>query len=136
MEELAELYIGRGVDHELAFEVARQLSRDPEQALIIHAREELGIDPHSLPSPWTAALSSLSSFAIGALMPLLPYLFGLRALWLSAVLALTSLFLAGAVSARFTARGWWFAGWRQLILGVAAAAIAYGVGDLFGQAVG
>ncbi len=136
LQELADLYVTRGVDPDLAIEVARQLSRDPEQALLIHAREELGVDPQSLPSPWIAALSSLLSFALGAVMPLLPYLFQVRALWLSALLALSSLFLAGAVSARFTARDWWFAGSRQLILGAVSAAIAYGVGDLFGQAVG
>jgi VIT1/CCC1 family predicted Fe2+/Mn2+ transporter len=136
LNELADVYIARGVDPELAIEVARQLSRDPEQALVIHAREELGIDPLSLPSPWIAAASSLTSFAIGALMPLLPYLFGVRALWLSGLLALTSLFIAGVVSARFTARSWLFAGARQLVLGIVSAAIAYGVGDLFGQAVG
>lgn len=136
LQELADLYIARGVEPDLATEVARQLSRDPEQALVIHAREELGVDPLSLPSPWIAAASSLTSFAIGALMPLLPYLFGVRALWLSGLLALTSLFVAGVVSARFTARSWLFAGVRQLVLGIVSAAIAYGVGDLFGQAVG
>jgi VIT1/CCC1 family predicted Fe2+/Mn2+ transporter len=135
-QELAELYVARGVEPNLAAEVARQLSRDPEQALVIHAREELGIDPHSLPSPWVAALSSLLSFAIGALMPLLPYLLSVRALWLSAVLALTSLFVAGAVSARYTGRSWLFAGSRQLVLGVLSALVAYGVGHVFGQAVG
>jgi VIT1/CCC1 family predicted Fe2+/Mn2+ transporter len=69
-------------------------------------------------------------------MPLLPYLFGLRALWLSAVLALSVLFAAGATSARFTARSWLFAGSRQLLLGVLSAAVAFGIGHLFGQAVG
>ncbi len=135
-QELADLYVSRGVDPALAAEVSHQLSRDPEQALWIHAREELGVDPKTLPSPWIAAASSLTSFAVGAIMPLLPYLFHLRALWLSALLALTSLFVAGAVSARFTARSWWFAGARQLVLGLVSAAVAFGVGHLFGQAVG
>ena len=89
-----------------------------------------------MPSPWIAAISSLLSFAIGALMPLLPYLFGLRALWLSGLLALTSLFAAGVVSARFTSRSWLFAGLRQLVLGALSAAVAFGVGHLFGQSVG
>jgi VIT1/CCC1 family predicted Fe2+/Mn2+ transporter len=134
--ELTELYIGRGVEPKLAAEVARQLSRDPEQALEIHAREELGIDPQSLPSAWTAALSSLLSFTIGALVPLLPYLFGVTSIGLSAILAVVGLFAAGAVSARFTARRWPFAGSRQLVLGVLAAAIAFGVGHLFGGVIG
>jgi vacuolar iron transporter family protein len=136
LQELVDLYISRGVEPELAAEVSRQLSLDPEQALEIHAREELGIDPGALPKPWVASASSFGSFAVGALMPLLPYLFGLRALWLSAVLALTSLFAAGAVSARFTARSWRFSGARQLLLGVLAAAVAYGIGHAFGQTVG
>jgi VIT1/CCC1 family predicted Fe2+/Mn2+ transporter len=136
LQELVDLYISRGVEPDLAVEVSRQLSRDPEQALEIHAREELGIDPGSLPRPWVASASSFFSFAVGALMPLLPYLFGLRALWLSALLALTSLFAAGAVSARFTARSWMFSGARQLLLGVLSAAVAFGVGHVFGQAVG
>jgi VIT1/CCC1 family predicted Fe2+/Mn2+ transporter len=135
-QELADLYVSRGVDPELAAEVSRQLSRDPEQALAIHAREELGVDPESLPSPFVAAGSSLASFAVGALMPLLPYLFGVQALWLSGLLALSSLFVAGVVSARFTARSWLFAGARQLVLGVVSAAVAYGVGSLFGQSIG
>jgi vacuolar iron transporter family protein len=136
LAELAELYVSRGVDRDLAAEVARQLSRDPEQALAIHAREELGVDPQLLPKPWVAAASSFASFAVGAIMPLWPYLFGLRALWLAATLALTSLFVAGAVSSRFTSRPWWFAGGRQLLFGVLSAAVAFGVGRLIGQSVG
>jgi VIT1/CCC1 family predicted Fe2+/Mn2+ transporter len=120
----------------LAEAVARQLSRDPEQALLIHAQEELGVDPTQLPSPWTAAYSSLLSFSIGAFVPLLPYLVGAHTVWISAVLALFALFVAGAVASRFTARGWVFAGSRQLLLGVLAAAITYGVGNLFHVATG
>lgn len=67
--ELAALYEARGVEPELAREVARQLSADPEQALEIHAREELGIDPSDLPSPTVAAVSSFGSFALGACSP-------------------------------------------------------------------
>jgi VIT1/CCC1 family predicted Fe2+/Mn2+ transporter len=64
LDELAQMYVARGVDADLARRVARQLSRDPEQALLIHAQEELGVDPHQLPSPWTAAGSSLLSFSV------------------------------------------------------------------------
>jgi vacuolar iron transporter family protein len=131
LAELAEMYVARGVDPDLARQVARQLSRDPEQALQIHAQEELGVDPAQLPSPWTAALSSLASFSVGALVPLIPYWFGVSTLWWSAVLAVVALFLAGAASSRFTSRTWLYAGLRQLILGVAAAAVTYGVGSLF-----
>src|SRR5690606_14623812 len=79
--ELAALYAARGVEPGLAREVARQLSQDPEQALEIHAREELGIDPGDLPSPTVAAVSSFGSFALGALLPVLPYLLGASSLW-------------------------------------------------------
>lgn len=136
IRELAELYEQRGVEPELAFRVAEQLSRDPDSALDVHAREELGVDPHDLPSPWTAAISSFLSFTVGALVPLIPYLFGASALALSLLLALLALFAAGAVTARFTTRAWWYMGARQMLLGLGAAAITYAVGVAFGASVG
>jgi VIT1/CCC1 family predicted Fe2+/Mn2+ transporter len=136
LAELAQMYVNRGVEPGLAEQVARQLSRDPDQALLIHAQEELGVDPHQLPSPWIAAFSSLASFSVGAFIPLLPYLLGAKSVWISAALALVALFFAGALSSRFTMRGWLFAGLRQLILGALAAAVTYGVGNLFHVAVG
>ncbi|MEV5609312.1 VIT1/CCC1 transporter family protein [Streptomyces sp. NPDC052225] len=134
--ELAELYVSRGVEPDLAREVARQLSQDPEQALEIHAREELGIDPGDLPSPMLAAVSSFGAFALGALIPVLPYLLGASALWPAVVLALVGLFACGALVARVTARSWWFSGVRQLALGGAAAGVTYLLGSLFGTAIG
>jgi VIT1/CCC1 family predicted Fe2+/Mn2+ transporter len=136
LRELAQMYEARGVDPELAERVARQLSRDPKQALLIHAQEELGVDPHQLPSPWTAAFSSLGSFSVGALIPLLPYLIGAKDVVISAVLALAALFVAGMLTSRFTSRGWLFAGGRQLLLGMLAAAVTFGVGALFHASVG
>jgi VIT1/CCC1 family predicted Fe2+/Mn2+ transporter len=135
-KELAALYESRGVEPELAREVARQLSADPEQALEIHAREELGIDPGDLPSPAVAAVSSFGAFALGALLPVLPYLLGATALWPALLLALIGLFACGAVVAKVTARSWWFSGLRQLALGGAAAGVTYVLGTLFGTAVG
>lgn len=134
--ELAALYVSRGVDADLAHKVAEQLSRDPEQALEIHAREELGVDPSDLPSPAVAAVSSFGSFALGAVLPLLPYLLGATALWPAVLLALVGLFTCGAVVAKVTARPWWFSGLRQLGLGAAAAGVTYALGDLFGAALG
>ncbi|MBC3986653.1 VIT1/CCC1 transporter family protein [Streptomyces sp. AC536] len=136
MLELAALYESRGVEPVLAREVARQLSADPERALEVHAREELGVDPDDLPSPLTAALSSFGAFALGALLPLLPYLLGASSLWPAVLLALVGLFGCGAVVARVTARTWWFSGLRQLALGGAAAGVTYALGALFGTAVG
>ncbi|MEU2791879.1 VIT1/CCC1 transporter family protein [Streptomyces sp. NPDC007100] len=136
LAELAALYESRGVEPELAREVAKQLSKDPEQALEIHAREELGIDPSDLPSPMVAAVSSFGSFALGALLPVLPYLLGASRLWPAVLLALVGLFGCGAVVARVTARSWWYSGLRQLALGGAAAGVTYVLGALFGTAVG
>lgn len=134
--ELAALYESRGVEPGLAREVARQLSRDPEQALEIHAREELGIDPGDLPSPAVAAVSSFGSFALGALLPVLPYLLGASTLWPAVLVALAGLFLCGAVVARVTTRTWWYSGLRQLALGGAAAGVTYALGVMFGTVVG
>lgn len=136
LAELTQMYIDRGVEADLAKRVAAQLSRDPDQALSIHVREELGVDPHDLPSPRTAAASSLASFSVGALIPLLPYLLGATQLVASAVLALLALFGAGVLTARFTERGWLYSGARQLALGAIAAAVTYGVGQVFGAVVG
>jgi VIT1/CCC1 family predicted Fe2+/Mn2+ transporter len=129
--ELADSYVARGLDRELADEVARQLSRDPEQALAVHAREELGVDPDKLPSPWVAAGSSFVAFAVGAFIPLLPYLLGATALTISLVLSGLALFGAGAAVARFTSRSVLFSGMRQLLLGAVAAGATYLVGTLF-----
>jgi VIT1/CCC1 family predicted Fe2+/Mn2+ transporter len=126
--ELALMYQSRGVEPELARQVAKQLSADPEQAWRIHAREELGVDPDDLPSPWVAAVSSMASFAVGAFTPLLPFLFGASTLLIAAVLAALALFALGAAVSRFTARTWWFAGLRQLAIGVLAAAVTFGAG--------
>ncbi|MER7641079.1 VIT1/CCC1 transporter family protein [Streptomyces sp. NPDC126522] len=134
--ELASLYVSRGVEPVLAREVAKQLSRDPEQALEIHAREELGIDPGDLPSPLVAAVSSFGAFALGALLPVLPFLLGATSLMPALLLALVGLFGCGAVVARVTARSWWFSGLRQLALGGAAAGVTYALGTLFGTVVG
>jgi VIT1/CCC1 family predicted Fe2+/Mn2+ transporter len=134
--ELTELYISRGVEPELARRVVEQLSQDPEQTWRIHAREELGVDPDDLPSPWTAASSSFAAFAVGAILPLLPYLLGASALWASAILSAVGLFVAGALVSRFTSRGWLYSGLRQLALGALAAAVTYGIGRAVGVGLG
>jgi VIT1/CCC1 family predicted Fe2+/Mn2+ transporter len=134
--ELAAMYVDRGLDPDLAAEVARQLHRDPETALNVHAREELGVTPGELPSPRLAATSSFLSFAVGALIPVLPYLLGLDALWLVTVLSLAGLFVCGAVVTQVTSRPWWYGGIRQLVLGSAAAALTYAFGNLVGAGLG
>jgi VIT1/CCC1 family predicted Fe2+/Mn2+ transporter len=136
LAELAQLYVDRGVEPRLAAEVARQLTKDPEQALEVHVREELGVDPHDLPSPLVAAVSSFGCFAVGALVPLLPYLLGATSLLPALLLAVLGLFVSGAVVARVTERSWWFGGLRQLVLGSAAAGVTYLLGWLIGGHVG
>jgi VIT1/CCC1 family predicted Fe2+/Mn2+ transporter len=134
--ELAELYVARGVDRELAYQVSEQLSRNPDTALEVHAQEELGVDIHDLPSPRLAAGSSFVAFSLGAFVPLVPFLFAAKVLPISAVLALAALFVTGAVTARFSARSWWYVGGRQLVVGLVSAAVAYGIGNLFGASLG
>jgi VIT1/CCC1 family predicted Fe2+/Mn2+ transporter len=134
--ELASIWVGRGVDKELAEELARQLGRNPDAALEVHAREEIGLAPGDLPNPWVAAASSFASFVVGAIIPVIPYIFGATTLLWSLILSCLGLFAAGAIVSQVTARSWWFSGLRQLLVGAAAAAVTYGVGTLVGTAVG
>lgn len=134
--ELAALFVEKGVDEELAREMAHEIHRDPEQALRMHAREEFGVDPDDLSSPLLAAGSSFVSFGLGALIPLLSYLVGIETAWPAIILSLVGLFLCGAIVTRVTARAWWFGGLRQLALGGAAAGLTYFVGEAVGASLG
>jgi vacuolar iron transporter family protein len=133
--ELAAMYRKRGVDANLAAEVARQLSRRPEEALRVHVREELGVDHDELPSPLIAAGASLVTFAGGALIPLLPYLLGFSSLAAAVILAAVAAFVGGGIVARITARPFLRGALRQLALAAAAAALTYGIGTLAGGRV-
>jgi vacuolar iron transporter family protein len=130
--ELAATFRMRGVDADVALEVARQLSQHPEEALRVHVREELGVDHHDLPSPLTAASASLITFAIGALIPLLPYLLGFSSLAASVALAAIAAFVGGGIVARITDRPFWRGALRQLALAALAAGLTYGIGRLAG----
>ena len=131
-DELAQMYVEKGLDPELAREVARQIHVDVDNAVTVHAREELGVDPHDLASPMTAAVSSFLSFAVGAMVPVLPYLLGAGSLLPGLLVTLVALFLCGAVVTQVTSRSWWYGGARQMLLGAAAAGLTY----LFGSLVG
>ena len=135
-DELVAAWTGRGLPESLARQVADVLKRNPEQALRVHAQEELGVVPDEQPSPWTAALSSFVCFALGAVVPLLPYLLGRPHLWLALGAGGVGLFAAGVLVARFTGRPWWRSGLRQLLLGAAAAGITYLVGAAIGVTAG
>jgi vacuolar iron transporter family protein len=134
--ELADRWIERGLPAELATELANELRDNPEQALRVHVQDELGIDSESRPSPWIAAGSSFLCFSIGALVPLLTYLLGSDSLWLALSVGGLGLFVAGALTARFTGRFWVSSGLRQLALGAAAAAATYLIGTAIGVTVG
>lgn len=131
-EELAQRWIERGLSPDLARQVATAVAENPEEALRIHAQEELGVNPHDVPSPWIAAVSSFVCFSIGAVLPLLPYLFGFNNLWPALIVGGLGLFVTGALTSRFTKQRWWFSGSRQLVLGGVAAAATYGIGHLIG----
>ncbi|MEO3884840.1 VIT1/CCC1 transporter family protein [Nonomuraea sp. B5E05] len=133
--ELAQTFVERGVSPELAAEVARQISQNPEQALEVHTRNELGVAPGDLPSPSLAAVSSFLSFSLGAVLPLLPYLVGVQSLTVSAMISCVALFAAGALVSTVTARNWWYSGLRQLVVGGVAAAVTFAVGNLIGAEV-
>lgn len=130
--EMVAMWRSRGLDGGLAEQVAAQLARDPELELREHARAELGLDPDEKPSPWTAAWLSFVCFALGALIPLLPYLAGLAEVWAAVALGGVGLFFAGVLSARFTARPWWSGGLRQLTMGLLAAGLTYLIGSWIG----
>jgi VIT1/CCC1 family predicted Fe2+/Mn2+ transporter len=134
-QELAETFRARGVDPELAAEVARQLSVQPDHALAVHVREELGVDPEDLPSPYAAAAASLVTFAVGALIPLIPYLAGLDSLPLALGLAALAAFIGGGLVAKLTYRPFFRGAFRQLLLGAVAASLTYLIGHAVGTRV-
>jgi VIT1/CCC1 family predicted Fe2+/Mn2+ transporter len=105
---------------------------DPELALRAHIREELGVSVDDQPSPWTAAVSSFLCFAVGGIVPLISFLLGSSSLAGGLLVGGVGLFVVGAVTSRFTARPWWFAGGRQLLFGAIAAGATYLVGSLIG----
>jgi VIT1/CCC1 family predicted Fe2+/Mn2+ transporter len=130
--ELATMLRARGVSAATARQAAAEISANPEKALAVHALEELGVDPAELPSPAVAAGASLASFAIGAIIPLIPYLAGLHLMAVALGLAAVAAIAGGGMVARMTDRPFWRGAVRQLILGAIAAGITY----LIGMAVG
>ena len=132
--ELALIYEARGIAPDEAQRMAQQIITDPEQALDTLAREELGLNPEDLGSPWGAALFSFVSFAAGSAIPLLPFLLGLGNASLPTAIALTAvaLFAIGATLSLFTGRSALMSGLRMLAIGAAAGGVTYLVGKLLG----
>jgi len=136
-EELALIYEARGVPLEDARAMTRKLVKDPVRALDTLAREELGLNPDNLGSPWGAAVYSFVAFAIGASLPLLPFLFPFMGERVTAacVLSGTALFAVGAVISLFSGKNAWIGGLRMLAIGAAAGAATWGIGRLLGVAI-
>jgi vacuolar iron transporter family protein len=136
-EELALIYRAKGVEAAEAGRLAATIMRDREVALATMTREELGLDPDELGSPWSAALSSLIAFASGAAVVVLPFLFAstTTALVLAIVLAGLALFVVGAALGVLNGRSALRSGFRQLVAGGAAGVIVFAVGHLIGAAV-
>ena len=133
-KEIAAIYRGRGFGEAEAASIAKQLMSDPKVALETKVREELGLDPEELGSPWGASIGSFFSFAVGAFIPLLPFILlsSGTALLVSIVLTSLALFGVGAAVSLLTGRSALYSGARQLGIGAAAAAITYLVGSLIG----
>lgn len=134
-EEIALIYHDRGLALPEARELATKLMRDPEQAVEVHVREELGLNPNDLGSPWGAAISSFAAFAVGSAIPLLPLLVFPASAYvvpLCAGIAGLALFLTGASVNRLTGAGMLAGGLRMLLIGGTAAVVTYVVGWALG----
>lgn len=137
IRELAAIYLQRGVDEEAARTMAEAVMRDPDVALEVHAREELGVDPGEIGRPWSAAGASFVAFAVGALIPLLPWFFGEgdAAIVASAALGLVSAAAVGVVLSRFTERSALVTASRQVAWAVAACTATWFIGSWLGTVI-
>lgn len=131
-EQLAGFFEDKGIGRDESRKAAAQVHDNLDDAVRVHALEEYGVDIYNLPSATLAAGSSFVAFAVGALLPILPYLLGADVAWPAIAVSLIGLFGCGAIVTRVTDRSWWYGGIRQLVLGAAAAGITY----LIGTAVG
>lgn len=137
-EERAELVATlteMGLTPQTAAKATEELHRDEHKAMNFHLVQELGVDPREKPSPWVAAFSSFFLFAIGAVIPLIPYLLGYASLWAGLACGGVGLMLVGGAAARFTRKPKVWAASRQLLLGGVAVAVTYLVGYLIGVSV-
>ncbi len=133
IEELAQIYVSRGVSHEVAIKFSQELSQNEEEFIDAHSLEEFGVSTKDLPSAKLAAISSFISFGLGAMVPLLPYMLGFNNLTYSLIISLSGLFLTGAVVSTVTTRTWWYSGTRQLLIGSGAAAVTWILGNSIGS---
>lgn len=138
IKELQLIYIAKGIPENDAKQMAEQIMNDKSHAHEVLVKEELGINAEELKgSAWTAAIASFVLFAIGAIIPVLPFFFGssfITIVW-SLSLSAVGLFLIGSAITLFTGRSIWFSGFRQVLFGLAAAAVTFGVGKLIGISI-
>ncbi len=137
MVELSHIYQSRGIDADTAMTMAKSVMDDPELALEVHAREELGVDPNELGNPIEAAASSFVAFAAGAILPLLPWFFtgGATAVILSLVAGLVGAIAVGAALANATGRPAFRTILRQVLIAAFAASVTYAIGAVVGTEV-
>ena len=137
IEELAMVYETKGLPRDQAVAVATRIVNDPVNGLDTLAREELGLDPAGLSSPVAAASASFAAFAVGALIPLMPYLVTRAPATLSLTVVVTevALLLVGAVMSLFTGRNMLWSALRMALIGSAAAAITFAIGRLLGVSI-
>lgn len=135
--ELAGFYEVKGFDEEEAKVIAERLSKNPDIALAIHLQEEFGLNQEDLGSPWGAAFASMVAFALGAIVPVAPYLFGESDLSfpVSAALSGIALLIVGAGLAWISGVNTFWGGTRMLLVGGIAAAVTYGIGSLIGETI-
>lgn len=139
LEELTLIYQSKGLPGERARELASHMMEDKSNILDTLAREELGIDPEELGgSAYEAAFTSFFLFAVGAIFPIFPFLFwaGTNAIYTSLAVSAVGLFIIGAAITLMTGRGVLYSGLRQVLVGIAAAVLTFGVGKLIGISVG
>jgi len=137
-EELALIYQSKGLPENQAREMAAHMMADRDSILDTLSREELGIDPEELGgSAYEAAFTSFFLFSIGAIFPILPYVFlsGITAVFVSLGVSAIGLFLVGAAITLMTGKNVWYSGFRQVTIGLVAAGLVYGVGKLIGISV-
>ena len=128
--ELTAMLVGLGMSEQTATQATEEIHRDENRAVNFHLVQELGVNPSEKPSPWIAAISSFVMFAIGAIVPLIPYLLGFESLWAGVICGGVGLLIAGGAAGRFTSRPIWWASLRQLLFGGIAIAATYLVGTL------
>lgn len=132
LAELSELFVGLGMSRTVAELAANEVHEDSERALRVHLAHELGLSTEDRPSPYVAAISSFISFSIGAVIPIVPFIFGFGSLPTGLAFGAVGLLLAGGFAAAFTRRNWVRGALRQLLFGGIAVAATYSIGMLLG----